>query len=141
MKTKTLLVLVLLLALSLARVSSQTLQKGAVVGLHTFSFTLNPDVTMNQVLDFFLTRYIPAADKNFPGCKMYMLTGDRGENKYKVAFLNIFENVQVRDKYYPTADKSSPEADAANAKMQPLMDELGKMVIDYTRVYTDWIVK
>ena len=141
MKTKTLLLILVILAFSLSRGSAQSLQKGSVLGLHTFTLTLNPDVTMNQVINFINTRYIPASEKNFPGSKVYLLYGDRGENKFKIAILTVFESVQIRDKYYPTPEKSTPEADAANTRMQPVMDELSKMVIDYTRVYTDWVIK
>jgi len=141
MKTKFLLLLVFLLGFSITRSNAQTLQKGTVLGIHTFSFTLNPDVTMNQFLDFMMNKYAPASDENFPGTKMYILSGDRGEKKNKMAVMNVFESVEVRDKYYPATDESSPEYDAAAAKMTAIQEELNKFVIDYTRVYTDWVIK
>jgi hypothetical protein len=141
MKTKTLLLLLLLFGFSVYRVYAQTLPKGAVIGFHTLTITLNPDATMNQVLDFFASKYIPAAEKNFPGTKMYLLSGDRGENKSKVALMEVFESVQIRDRYYPAPDKSSPEAEAATAKMQDSLGDMNKLVVGYTDSYTDWVIK
>ena len=141
MKTKTLLLLSLLLGFSMTQLSAQTLPKGAVLGIHTFTLNLNPDATMNQVLDFFMNKYIPAFEKNFPGTKVYLLSGDRGDNKYKVALMTVFESVQVRDKYYPAPDKSSPEADAATAKVQASLGEMSNLFVDYSTVYTDWVIK
>ncbi len=141
MKTKTLLLLCLLLGFSVTQLSAQPLPKGAVLGIHTFTLNLNPDATMNQVLDFMINKYIPEFEKNYPGTKVYLLSGDRGENKYKVALMTVFESVQVRDKYYPAPDKSSPEADAANAKLQASLGDMSNLFVDYSTVYTDWIIK
>ena len=141
MKIKILLLLVIILGISITRSTAQTLQKGTVLGIHTFTFTLNPDVTMNQFLDFMMTKYIPASDENYPGTRMYILSGDRGENKNKMAIMNVFESIEVRDKYYPATDELSPETEAAVAKMAEIKDEMNKFVVDYTRVYTDWVIK
>jgi hypothetical protein len=141
MKTKTLILLCLLLGNGLNQLSAQTLKKGAVLGIHTYTFTLNPDVTLNQFLDFMMNKYIPETDKNFPGSKMYVLSGDRGERKNQIALMTVFESIQVRDKYYPSADKTSPEADAASGKMKTITEEMMKFIVDYTPVYTDWVIK
>jgi hypothetical protein len=63
---------------------------------------------MNQAMDFIINKYIPASEKNIPGTKVYLLSGDRGENKFKIALMEVFESVQVRDKYYPAPDKPTP---------------------------------
>ena len=141
MKTKTFLLLLLLSGLFMSQLSAQTLKKGAVVAIHTYSFTLNPDVTLNQFIDFMMNKYIPESDKDFAGTKLYLLTADRGEKKNQIGFIIVFESVQLRDRYYPAADKTSPEGEAANAKMKAVSDEMMKFVIDYAPVYTDWIVK
>jgi hypothetical protein len=141
MKTKTLLCLCLFMGVGLTQLSAQSFKKGAVLGIHTYSFTLNPDVTLNQFIDFMMNKYIPESDKNFPGTKMFLLKGDRGEKKNQVGLLTVFESVQVRDKYYPAADKTSPEGDAATEKMNTITGEMMKLIIEYTPVYTDWIIK
>ena len=141
MKTKTFLLLCLLLPFSASLVSAQALPKGAVIGFHTLTITLNPDATMNQAMDFFINKYIPASEKNFPGTKIYLLSGDRGENKFKIALMEVFESVQVRDKYYPAPDKPTPEAEAASNKLQESLGDMSKIFLDYSSVYTDWIVK
>ncbi len=141
MKVKILLVLIFLLGISITRSTAQTLQKGTVMGIHTYTLTLNPDVTMNQFLDFMMNKYVPASDENFPGSKMFILTGDRGENKNKLAIMIVFESVEVRDKYYPAPDEVSPEYDAAEAKMTAILEEMNKHIVDFTRVYTDWVIK
>lgn len=141
MKTKTFLMLCFLLSFSVSLVSSQTLPKGTVIGFHIVNVTLNPDATMNQAIDFLINKYIPASEKNFPGTKVYLLSGDRGENKFKIALMEVFESVQVRDKYYPAPDKPTPEAEAASKKLQESLGDMSKIFLDYSTVYTDWIVK
>jgi hypothetical protein len=141
MKTKTLFLVILLSGVFMCQISAQTLKKGAVVALHTYSFILKPDVTLNQFTDFMMNKYIPESEKDFPGTKMYLLNGDRGEKKNQIGFLVYFETVQIRDKYYPTSDKTSPEGDAASVKMKAVSDEMMKYISDYTQIYTDWIIK
>jgi hypothetical protein len=141
MKTKTLLLLCLLLGFSVTQLSAQTLKKGAVCGIHTFTLNINPDATMNQVIDLFLNKYIPEVEKNFPGTKLYQLSGYRGENTNKIALMTVFESVAIRDKYYPDPDKSSPEATAADEKVVAAIGDVSNILLGYTTVYTDWIVK
>lgn len=141
MKTKSFLLLCLLLGFSVTQLCGQTLKKGAVCGIHTFTLNINPDATLNQVKDLFLNKYIPEVEKNFPGTKVYLLSGDRGENINKLALMTVFESVQIRDKYYPTPDESSPEGTAANEKVVAAIGDVSNILLGYTTVYTDWIVK
>src|SRR5512133_3742547 len=96
MKTKTLFLTCLLLGFLMTQLSAQSLKKGAVVAVSTYEMTLNPDVSMNQFLDFYINKYIPEFEKNFPGVKEYVMMGDRGENKNKVGGILVFESVAVR---------------------------------------------
>lgn len=141
MKTKTLMLLCLFLGFSITQISAQTLKKGAVCGIHTFTLNVNPDATMNQVINLFIDKYIPVVEKNFPGTKVYLLSGDRGENTNKLGLMTVFESVQVRDKYYPAPDKESPEATAANEKVRTALGDVSNILLSYTSIYTDWIVK
>jgi len=144
MKTKTFLLLCIFLGIGLTQLSAQTLKKGAVVCVNTYTFTLNPDVTMNQFLDFYVNKYIPEFEKNYPGVKSYLLWGDRGEKKDQIGTIDVYESVAVRDKYYPIEnDTTMTEAvKLANEKMKVINQESGKFFIgDGTRTYTDWIIK
>ncbi len=144
MKTKTFLLLCLLTGMGLTHLSAQTVTKGAVVAIGVYEMTLNPDVSMNQFLDFYNNKYLPEWDKSWPGVKQYLMTGDRGENKNKFGVILIFESVAVRDKYYPVADANTP-SDAYNAaveKMKVMNAERDKYLVSGTRTtYTDWVIK
>jgi hypothetical protein len=141
MKTKTFLLLCVFFGFGLTQLSGQTIPKGAVIGFHVVNMTLNPNATMNQAMDFLTNKYIPASEKCFPGTKLFLLSGDRGESKFKVAIMEVFESVQVRNKYYPSEDKPTPEADAATKKLQDSLGDTSNLFLDYSTVYTDWIVK
>jgi hypothetical protein len=69
MKTKVFFMLCLLLCVGLTQLSAQTLQKGDVVAIRVYTLTLKPDVTMNQVLDFWINKYNPEFEKCYPGLK------------------------------------------------------------------------
>jgi hypothetical protein len=99
---------------------------------------------MNQWINFYKTRYIPAVEKAFSGMKMCILWGDRGDNKNQVAILTIFESVAVRDKYYPVenSETMSDATKAADEKLKAINDEADKLILPGAkRFYTDWIVK
>ena len=59
----------------------QTLQKGGVLSVHAMTITLDPDVTMNQYLEFLQNKLLPEWNMQLEGAKIYMLKGDRGENE------------------------------------------------------------
>lgn len=142
MKTKTLVMLCFLGILSQA--SGQTLKEGSVVAMNTYTFNLNPDVTMNQWINFYKTRYIPEMEKAYPGVKEYIVWGDRGENKNQFGTILIFESVELRDKYYPVEDSEtlSEAAQIAEGKLKAINEEFGKYILNgTTRYYTDWIVR
>jgi len=126
--------------LSLGISFGQSLQKGNVLGLHVITVTLKPGVTMEQYIDFYLEKYMPEAEKNFPGIKGYIIKGVRGENENKFGIVFSFKSVEVRDKYFPEPDKMSELANAGFQKLQPLTDELDKLG-SYTSVYTDWVIQ
>jgi hypothetical protein len=137
------LVFITALFLLVGTAFGQTLKKGAVVCVNTFTLTLNPDVTMNQFLDFYLNKYIPEFEKCYPGVKTYVLWGDRGDKKNQIGTMDVYESVAVRDKYYPTENDTTMSAAAkvASEKMKALNDESMKYVVDAKRVYTDWVIK
>ena len=144
MKTKTFLLLFLLLGFSITQLSAQTLKKGAVIAVSSYTFSLNPDVTMNQFMDFYVNKYIPEFEKNYPGVKEFLLTGNRGEKKNQIGVIDYFESVAIRDKYYPIENDTTMNAvvKAAEEKMKSINEEVGKFFVPgSTRVYTDWLIK
>ena len=119
----------------------QTLKKGSVIAVRVQTVTLQPDVTMNQYVDFLTNKYYPEMEKNFPGLKRFCMIGDRGEYVNRIASIYYFESAEVRAKYWPNPDDSTPAAEAALAKMEELDKEYDKLVISITSEYTDWIIQ
>jgi hypothetical protein len=120
----------------------QTLKKGAVLAIRSYNVTLQPNVTMNQFLDFFMNKYIPEFEKSYPGIKLFLLNGDRGEKKYQLGTIWYFESVAIRDKYWPSeiSDTQTDIAKAAGEKMKTIGEEAGKYVLNSTEISTDWII-
>jgi hypothetical protein len=118
----------------------QGLQKGNLIGTHVVTVSLMPGVTMEKFMDFYKTKVIPEIEKNTPNMKEYLLKGIRGENKDSFGAIVVFKSSQERDKYY-NADGSDTElGKSVNAKVKPVMDELGKLGT-ITSKYTDWIIQ
>ena len=115
----------------------QTLKKGIVISFHTTTVTLNPDVTMDQYLDFYLNKFIPELEKALPGVHWFICKGDRGVNENGYASVMYMESLEVRDKYWPEMDVTSELGKSAFAKLQPVTDELNKLGTATTE-YTDW---
>lgn len=136
---KNLLVLSVLLTLSVTSFS-QELQKGNLIGMHTLTVNLDPDVTLNQFLDAFSSIYVTGIERSFPGWKAYLVKGRRGEHENKFGLIYIVKNEEARDMYY-NADGSANEKGAAIVeKLQKEMDELSKLGT-WATVYTDWVVQ
>lgn len=135
---KLLIVTALLLFAGIA--SGQTLQKGNTIAIHEYTITLDPDITMNQFMDFFINRYLTEANKLLEGVKLFALTGDRGEHENGYALMVWCESQDARDKYWPEAGGVSDEFTAIGEQLQPLVDELGTMGTT-TSVYTEWLIQ
>lgn len=129
--------------MGLSQLFAQNLNKGGVIAFSTYTVTLKPGVTMDQFLDVYINKFIPEVEKNYPGTKEYVLSGDRGEKKNQIAFITYFESVAVRNKFYPVENDTtmSEAVKAAEMKMKPINDEMSKMMSDSKRVYTDWVIK
>jgi hypothetical protein len=121
---------------------SQTLHKGAVIVTSSYTITLKPDVTMNQYLDFYINKYIPAVEENFPGMKIFVLIGDRGDEKFQMGEIMYFESQELRDKYWPTEEsEGSDVALAAQKKLETFGPEFSKYIAKTKQTKTDWIIK
>lgn len=118
----------------------QTLKKGAIVVINTWEITLQPDATLNQFLDIG-KKYSAAFEKAYPGTKMFIMKGDRGEYKYKICTLLFFDSVELRDKYWPNEGVEGPFDEAANKIFAPIMEEGNKIVINSETKSTDWVIQ
>jgi hypothetical protein len=121
-------------------VYGQTLQKGTVIGFHNGTFTPNPDVTMNQCIDFIMNKYFPEVEKNMPGVKCYLLKGVRGENVDCISFIYLFPSEDIRNKYWKKEGENTDLGNAAVEKMKPVSDEMAKFG-EMVDKYTDWVVQ
>jgi hypothetical protein len=118
----------------------QNLQKGTLIGTHVMTVTLQPGVTMEKYMEFFNAKLIPEIEKNYSNWKAYLLKGIRGESNNSFGLLYIIKSAQDRDKYYNADGSYSELGKSVNAKLKPVMDELGKLGTLTTK-YTDWIVQ
>lgn len=41
--------------------------------MSTYTYALKPDVTLNQWMDYYINKYIPEMEKNYPGVKEFVL--------------------------------------------------------------------
>lgn len=120
----------------------QNLPKGALLGLHTEPVILNPNVTMEQYIGFVKEKMIPAYEKNFPGMKVYVMKGIRGESADKLSLLMVFPSETIRDKYFKSEGGFNEAGLAASKKMDDLSAEENKYVKSWdSDKYTDWLVQ
>ena len=117
----------------------QTLTKGSVIGVHAYNITLQPDVTMNQFLEFWTNKIIPEMEKAWPGAKQILMKGDRGEHKYGFASITYFESIEQRDKLFPT--EGDPNDAPIPELLVPIFEELGKYILSYEDDYTDYVIQ
>jgi len=118
----------------------QTLQKGNLIGMHVMTINLDPDVTMNQFLDYYSSKVIPELEKNFPGWKAYLVKGIRGGNENSFGLIYVIESEDVRNKYYNEDGSNNELGNSIMEKIQPIMDELNQLGT-WTSEYTDWLVQ
>ena len=119
---------------------SQILQKGSLIGIHDFTVTLEPDVTMNQYLDFLINMHVPEYEKSFQGVKLFVLKGIRGEHESGYALIFYFESVKDRNRYFKDEGGFNEVGQSAWEKCQPTFDELNKLGT-FSTVYTDWVIQ
>jgi len=140
MKTKSFLLLCLFFGIGLTQLSAQTLQKGNLVALHVFSIKPNPDITLNQYMDVFKNKWVPKFEESFPGLKLFVLKGNRGEYENGIGLLIIFDSIETRDKYWPKMDETSELGQQCMEKLTPINQELNKLGT-WSSVRTDWMVE
>jgi hypothetical protein len=138
------LFLILAITLMAVTIHGQKLSSGIVLGLHTGTpAEFNEGYTMEKYMTFLKEKYIPAFEKNFPGIKLYILKGKRGECENCLGTLYLLESDEVRDKYFAPEGEFSDAGKAAFEKMNILNEEANKFLkgSDTPDKYTDWIVQ
>ena len=142
MRAKTILFLILCLLMSMGKnqLSAQPLQRGNLVALHVLSIKPNPDVTFNQYMDVFINKWVPKFEDSFPGSKLYVLKGNRGEYENSIGLLIIFDSIETRDKYWPKMDETSELGQQCFEKLTPTNQELSKLGT-WSSIRTDWLVQ
>ena len=113
-------------------VFSQTLQKGSHFGLQAMEITLDPDVTLNQYLDFTLNTFIPEVEKHFPGMKAFVVgggmeIGGSEEAKVEYSIIYFFESEEVFNKYFDAEGNPNGTFMAAIEKLGPTSEKMDKL--------------
>ena len=93
-----------------------------------YEITLQPDATMDQCIEWFLEKYNPAAEKAYPGVKVFTLMGE-GEDKNYISTLGYFESKEMMDKYFPT-DSKRPNEEAAIEILYPINEETKEFLLN-----------
>ncbi len=120
-------------------ISSTTLERGNLFGLHSYEINLEEDVTPDQFEKYYNEEYIPAIEENMPGVKFYLLKGERGEYEGKYGAIIYFKSLEERNYWIPEPNNMSEEGKKAMENLQPYMDKLNEMMT-FKRKYTDWII-
>ncbi|MHA8065299.1 hypothetical protein V7S76_01335 [Aquirufa sp. ROCK2-A2] len=135
--TQLCLFLFALLAFSFAS-NAQTSKKGSLIGLHSGTLKLAPNVTMKQYVDFFHNSLQPQLEKEFQ-CKLILVQGVRGKGQNQIGFIWLFESDAARNKVYKSEGVYTPFGQNAMNKVQKTLDAWNKLGTSET-TYTDWSV-
>ena len=128
-----------LLALLASAVHAQELKKGNVVGVHVSTIKLAAGMTMETFTAFIVEKAIPAY-KTWPGWKYYPVRRIRGEKAEGFGLIIVIPTEAERDKYYNADGSPSELGNAANATIQPIVDEMNKLGTIAANSYIDWLV-
>ena len=113
---------------------------GAVVSLHEVEI---PTEKQGAFEEFIITKMQPAWQEKVPGMYFYVMKGDRGERKGKYMAAIVFDTLERRNAYFPTADEGPSEELSAisegmwfDAEIEALgVSNLGTEYTDYLIVY------
>jgi hypothetical protein len=117
----------------------QTLQKGNTVVTQVLNVDLKPDVSIDQWMEFYISKVIPEIDKHYTGATAYLTKGIRGEHKNSLGLIVVFESKKERDKFFNEDDSPTELGIKAGEKLSPVLDELNKLGT-HTRTYSVWVV-
>jgi hypothetical protein len=83
---------------------------------------------------------LPAYEKSWPGWKFYPVRRIRGEKAEGFGLITVIPTEAERDRYYKADGSPSQLGKAANAKIQPIVDEMNKLGTITADPYIDWLV-
>jgi hypothetical protein len=118
----------------------QTLHKGSMIGVHPMTITLKADVTMDQFIDFFTSKWIPEVEKFFDGWKGILVKGNKGEHVNEYGLVWYIPSMEEYNKYYKSDGTLTDEMAAKVEDFQHINDELDKFGT-WTSTFTDWVVQ
>lgn len=116
----------------------QDFKKGNLLGLHSGTLKLAPNVSKEQYINFFKQKLKPALEKEFE-CKVILVESVRGKNANQLGFIWLFTNDAKRNKIYKSEGVYTEFGQNAMNKVQKTIEEWNKLgKIEST--YTDWSV-
>ena len=118
----------------------QMVPKGALVGVHNITLTLNGSTTEAQYFAAFESKFIPVFSKVFE-CEVHVLKYVRGTSENKIGILFVFKDAATRDKYNNPEGGLNEAGNAAWAKVEPIEAELSKLGTRKSSTYIDWGVQ
>jgi len=117
----------------------QTLQKGGIVAIHEWTLKLNPDVSMNQFLEFWEKNMLPEMKKLMPESTPIVLKGIGEDNKYDYAGLYYYNSLDDARIHFKEDGTPTEKGAAIMQKFGPLMGEISKFG-EFTWSAKDWII-
>ncbi len=123
----------------------QNIQKGNLIGIHIITVELKPGVTMEQVIDYYNTKYLPAHAKYFVGVKGFIGKGVRGssDTANKLALIWHINNEADRDKFFNMKEGGmdlNELGQKAWAQFTPVYDGLAQLAT-IKEEWADWLIK
>jgi hypothetical protein len=118
----------------------QMVPKGALIGIHNITLTLNGSTTEAEYLAALESKLIPVFSKAFE-CEIHVLKDLRGTSENKIGLLFVFKDAATRDKYNNPEGGLNEAGKAAWAKVEPIEAELSKLGTRSTSSYIDWGVQ
>jgi hypothetical protein len=121
----------------------QTLHKGNLLGLHTYTPSLKPGVTLEDYKKFYMSTVIPQFQKAFPDIKLVLISSVRGQDSSSLGVIYFFASEAVRNKYFNNEGNPTEAFNTANAKLNALNTEMEKYETPSQGVdkYNDWLVE
>jgi hypothetical protein len=121
-------------------VFGQTFQKGGVLSVHHMDPVLDPDVTMNQYLDYIHNQLIPAYEKLFPGVQVYVMTGLNRENKDDHGLGFLWDSKENFNRYWNDDGSPTEECEKTMKELQPVLDKFTKLGSSNSTI-GDWLIQ
>ena len=121
----------------------QTLQKGNLIGLHVSNPKLKEGVTLEEYIEFFKSKAIPAYDKTFPGMKTYLIKSVRGQDSTSLGTIYIFNSEADRNKYFSINGTPTELFNSLATKLADIEKEFEKYLTasNFPDTYNDWLVQ